>query len=102
MFIAKNNDLIVLAKDTREELEQALLRVNYTSIEETDIQYQLYGNEYLTPKEIEEKEKERRNQEIDSKIKELREMSLIDIMNNNKENIKIYNDVISGLELSRP
>ena len=49
-----------------------------------------------------QKEKQRRNQEIDSKIKELREMSLIDIMNNNKENIKIYNDVISGLELSRP
>ena len=24
MFIAKNNDLIILAKDTREELEQAL------------------------------------------------------------------------------
>lgn len=55
-----------------------------------------------TQKEIEEQEKQRRNSEIDSKIKELREMSLIDIMNNNKENIKIYNDVISGLELSRP
>ena len=49
-----------------------------------------------------EQERKAKNKEIDSKIKELREMSLIDIMNNNKENIQIYNDVISGLEMSRP
>jgi len=49
-----------------------------------------------------EQERQAKNKEIDSKIKELREMSLIDIMNNNKENIQIYNDVISGLEMSRP
>ena len=39
MFIAKNNDLIILAKETREELEQALQLMVYTSIEETDIDY---------------------------------------------------------------
>lgn len=59
MFIAKNNDLIILAKNTREELEQALQLMVYTSIEETDIDYQLYGGEYLTPEEIEVKERER-------------------------------------------
>lgn len=59
MFIAKNNGLIILAKDTREELEQALQLMVYTSIEETDIDYQLYGGEYLTPEEIEVKERER-------------------------------------------
>ena len=59
MFIAKNNDLIILAKDTREELEQALQFMVYTSIEETDIDYRLYNGEYLTPAEIEEKETER-------------------------------------------
>ena len=59
MFIAKNNDLIVLAKDTKEELEQALQFMVYTSIEETDINYQLYGGEYLAPKEIEVKERQR-------------------------------------------
>lgn len=59
MFIAKNNDFIVLAKDTREELEQALQFMVYTSIEETNIDYQLYNGEYLTPAEIEEKEAER-------------------------------------------
>lgn len=59
MFIAKNNNLIILAKDTREELEQALQLMVYTSIEETNIDYQLYGGEYLTPEEIEVKERER-------------------------------------------
>ena len=59
MFIAKNNDLIILAKDTREELEQALQFMVYTSIEETDIEYQLYDGEYLTPEEIAVKERAR-------------------------------------------
>lgn len=59
MFIAKNNDLIILAKDTREELEQALKFMVYTSIEETDIEYELYGGEYLTAEEIAVKERQR-------------------------------------------
>lgn len=59
MFIAKNNDLIILAKDTREELEQALQFMVYTDIEETDITYELYGGEYLTPEEIAVKERQR-------------------------------------------
>lgn len=59
MFIAKNNDLIILAKNTREELEQALKFMVYTSIEETDIEYELYDGEYLTEEEIEVKERER-------------------------------------------
>ena len=61
MFIAKNNDLIILAKDTREELEQALEFMVYTSIEETDIEYQLYNGDYLTPEEVQQKEQERIN-----------------------------------------
>ena len=59
MFIAKNNDFIVLVKDTREELEQALQFMVYTSIEETDIDYRLYNGEYLTSNEIAEREAER-------------------------------------------
>ena len=59
MYIAKNNDLIILAKNTREELEQSLKFIVYTSIEETDIDYQLYNGEYLTPEEIAVKERER-------------------------------------------
>lgn len=59
MFIAKNNDLIILVKDTREELEQALKFMVYTSVEETDIDYQLYNGEYLTEEEIAVKERQR-------------------------------------------
>lgn len=59
MYIAKNNDLIILAKDTREELEQALKFMVYTGIEETDIEYQLYNGEYLTADEIAVKERQR-------------------------------------------
>lgn len=59
MYLAKNDDLIILVKDTREELEQALQLMVYTSIEETDTDYQLYNGEYLTPEEIEVKERER-------------------------------------------
>jgi hypothetical protein len=59
MYIAKNNDLIILAKDTREELEQALQFMQYTDIEETSINYQLYNGEYLTVDEIAQREAER-------------------------------------------
>lgn len=52
MFIAKNNDLIILAKDTREELEQALKLMVYTSIEETDIDYIFYNGSYITREEL--------------------------------------------------
>ena len=54
MFIAKNNDLIILAKETRAELEQALKFMVYTSIEETEIEYELYNGQYLTPEEVAE------------------------------------------------
>jgi hypothetical protein len=59
MYIAKNNDLIILAKDTREELEQALQFMVYTSIEETETEYQFYGGEYLTVDEIAQRERQR-------------------------------------------
>lgn len=59
MFIAKNNDLIIVARDTREELEQALQFAVYTSIEETEVEYELYNGSYLTKEEIKAKERER-------------------------------------------
>ena len=97
MFIAKNNDLIILVKETREELEQALQFMIYTSIEETDLNYQLYNGEYLTPEEIEIKERQRRNQEIDSKIDDLYKMALPDLLQGNAKNIEIYKEVIESL-----
>lgn len=59
MFIAKNNDLIIIASQSREGLEQALQFMVYTSIEETDIEYKLYNGQYLTQDEIDKQELER-------------------------------------------
>ena len=61
MFIAKNKDLIVLAKDTREELEQALQFLVYDTIEETSENLQLVNGKYITEKEAEQIEQERIN-----------------------------------------
>ena len=59
MFIAKNNDLIILAKDTREELEQALQFMVYDTIEETDVNYKLVKGSYITEEQEAQQEKER-------------------------------------------
>ena len=67
MFIAKNNDLIILARETREELEQALQFMVYTDIEETDVEYELYNGEYLPIEEILIKKKELKTQEAKDK-----------------------------------
>lgn len=63
MYIAKNNDLIVLARTTRIELEQDLKYIVYTSIEETAEDYILYNGNYLTTAEILPLEKEKKYQE---------------------------------------
>ena len=54
-----------------------------------------------TDEEKEREEKERRNQEIDEKIKELQIMALPEVLNGNIENIKLYNNVIDGLNKAR-
>jgi len=59
MFIAKDGDLIILARETEEELREALRMMNYATVEETDIDYQLYNGEYLTPEEVAERERQR-------------------------------------------
>lgn len=59
MFIAKKDGLIVQAKVTREELEQALQLMVYDSVEETDVDYKLYEGSYLTDEEVAQKETER-------------------------------------------
>lgn len=97
MYIAKNNNLIILAKDTKEELEQCLQFLVYTSIEETDIDYTLVNGIYMKPEEVKEQEKQARNAEIDTKIKELQAMALPEILQGNTENVKLYNNVIEGL-----
>lgn len=48
MFIAKNNGLIIQAKETREELEQALEFMVYDTIEETNVNYKLVNGVYVS------------------------------------------------------
>lgn len=59
MFIARQNNLIVLTGDSREVLEKATLLMPNITIEETDIDYQNVGGKYVTPEVAIEKEKER-------------------------------------------
>ena len=59
MYIAKQNDLIVLTGDSREALEKATLLMPNITIEETNIEYVNVGGKYVTPEVAIEKEKER-------------------------------------------
>lgn len=61
MFIAKDKNLIVLAKDTREELEKALICMNYDTIEETQEEYTLYNGKYLLANQITQEERNRKD-----------------------------------------
>lgn len=63
-------------------------------IEEQEDKLVAFG---YTEEEIKEQEKQARNAEIDSKIKELQEMAIPEILQGNTENIKIYTEVIQGL-----
>lgn len=53
MWIAKNNDLIILAARTKKELQASLGLMVYTDIESTEEDYVLYNGEYKTQAEIE-------------------------------------------------
>ena len=59
MYIAKQNDLIVLTGDSREALEKATLLMPNITIEHTNIEYVNVGGKYVTPEVAIEKEKER-------------------------------------------
>lgn len=61
MFIAKHNDLIVLAKNTREELEQALQFMIYDTIEEVPEKLQLVNGKYITEQEAKQIEQDKIN-----------------------------------------
>ena len=71
---------------------------NGYEIKETETALEAWG---YTDEEKQERERERRNQEIDEKIKELQIMALPEVLNGNIENIKLYNNVIDGLEKAR-
>ena len=54
MWIAKNNDLIILANNSRAELENQLKFMVYDSIEETEEEYELINGQYVTETEASE------------------------------------------------
>ena len=72
---------------------------NGFEIRETETALEAWG---LTEEEIQGQERERRNQEIDEKIKELQIMALPEVLNGNIQNIKLYNEIMQGLEQARP
>lgn len=51
MWIAKNNDLIILTASNKKELQKNLNFMVYTTVEQTDIDYQLINGVYMTPEE---------------------------------------------------
>ena len=61
MFIAKNKDLIILVKDTKEELLEALKFMVYDTIEETQENYILYNGKYLLANQVAQEERNRKD-----------------------------------------
>lgn len=71
---------------------------NGYEIRETETALEAWG---YTEEEKQAQERECRNQEIDEKIKELQIMALPEVLNGNIENIKLYNNVIDGLNKAK-
>lgn len=69
MFVAKNNDLIVMAADTQAELLQKLVCMVYTEISETTENYILHNGQYLTESEVLQQLKVQKQQENTDKAK---------------------------------
>ena len=60
MFIGKQGNLIVLAANTKEELENNKF-IKFDSIKETDLELVLYNGRYLTKAEIQAEKQKRIN-----------------------------------------
>lgn len=61
MFIAKKDNLIILARNTQEELENALQFMVYDTIEETQEKYILYNGKYLLANQVAQEERNRKD-----------------------------------------
>lgn len=61
MFIAKNKEQIILAKDTKAELLEALKFIVYDTIEETQEKYTLYNGKYLLANQVTQEERNRKD-----------------------------------------
>ena len=109
MYYIENDNKIVLFDEDKQRLQNtiAFTTPQYQGLEIKEVEegYVIYNLELITVEEKEakeaQKERERRNQEIDEKIKELQIMALPEVLNGNIENIKLYNNVIDGLNQAR-
>ena len=109
MFYIQQDEKIVLSDEDKQKLQDtiAFTMPQYLGLEIKEVQegYVIYNSELMTIEEMEakeaQKERECRNQEIDNKIKELQTMALPEVLNGNIENIKLYNNVIDGLNKAR-
>ena len=63
-------------------------------IKENGTALEAWGN---TDEEIQKQLQERRNQEIDEKVKELYNMATVEMIKNNKENVDTYCSIINSL-----
>lgn len=61
MFIAKNKEQIILVKDTKEELLEALKFIVYDTIEETQEKYILYNGKYLLANQVAQEKRNRKD-----------------------------------------
>ena len=75
MFLGYQNNKIVLTANTREELENAPY-MTFDKIEEADVNYTLYGGEYLTDEQLAEEQKEARKQELIAQLAEIDEKEI--------------------------
>ena len=67
MFLGYQNGKIVLTANTREELEN-IPCMKFDEIVESDVDYTLYNGEYLTPEEVEAKEKQAQKADLISQL----------------------------------
>lgn len=98
------NDNILIAEN------KMILKQFYENVFELPLDYEdgkyIIINQKLVlnpnwDEEHQQRKRQKRNQEIDYKIKELREMALADLLKDNSKNIEIYNAVINSLMESK-
>ena len=99
----RNNEII--------DFNSMYLDEDITRVEITQEMYELYQNDTRSviyqdgeivenpnyEEEIQKQLQERRNQEIDEKVKELSEMATVEMIKNNKENVDTYCSIINSL-----
>lgn len=109
MFYIQQDEKIILFDTDKQKLVNTITFMpQYEGLEilETEREIIELNNEFVFKdehlQELQDIANQERNAEIDSKIKELQIMALPEVLNGNIENIKLYNEVIDGLEKARP